>query len=158
AGGAAASGGELCGAGLKSCDGTSVSVDLPDHGCGGDSCYACNVVNATARCNQSHRCDIAVCHKGFDDCDGDPANGCETDIRTDPDHCGGCGAKCPALAHAQRGCGDVCTIWRCNAGYRDCNGAVSDGCEVAVLTDAANCGQCGHACAAGEKCRQGVCR
>ena len=62
------------------------------------------------------------------------------------------------LPHAKRGCGDVCTIWRCEPGYRDCNGVVDDGCEVKALDDAANCGACGHACAAREKCHDGVCR
>src|SRR4051794_23060828 len=101
----------VCGSSFKACEGQCVSVDRPDRGCGADACHACNVQNATARCNQLHRCDIAVCYQDFDDCDGDSSNGCETNVRIDPDHCGGCGRKCPALPHAQRGCGDACTIW-----------------------------------------------
>jgi hypothetical protein len=147
----------VCGSSFKACEGQCVSVDRPDRGCGADACHACNVQNATARCNQLHRCDIAVCYQDFDDCDGDSSNGCETNVRIDPDHCGGCGRKCPALPHAQRGCGDACTIWRCDSGYRDCNAVVSDGCEAAVAGDAANCGECGHACKSGQKCRHGEC-
>jgi hypothetical protein len=147
----------VCPQTFKACEGQCVSVDRPDVGCGDAACHACNVQNATARCNQFHRCDIAVCYQDFDDCDGDSTNGCETNVRIDPDHCGGCGRKCPALSHAQRGCGDACTIWRCDSGYRDCNAAVADGCEVNVTSDSANCGQCGRACKGGQKCRHGTC-
>jgi serine/threonine protein kinase len=148
---------DLCKTGSKACGGGCVSIDNPDWGCAAVGCAGCNVANATPRCNQIGRCDIAICHPGFQDCDGDGANGCETSVRTDPDHCGDCGRKCPPLAHAQRGCGDVCTIWRCAAGFRDCDGQVGDGCEIDVLNDRRNCGHCGLACGSGQKCRRGVC-
>ena len=148
---------EICKGGSKACGGACVSVDSPERGCGGEGCGACNVSNATARCNQLDRCDVAVCHKGFEDCDEDGKNGCEINVRTDPDHCGGCAKKCPPLAHATRGCGDVCTIWRCLGGFKDCNARVGDGCEVDALNDERNCGHCGHACARGQTCRRGEC-
>ncbi len=146
-----------CGPGFKLCGTECESIDRPDFGCGGDSCQSCRVLNATARCNQRHECDSAICYQSFDDCDGDSHNGCETDLRIDPDHCGSCSRKCPELPHAQRGCGDTCTIWRCATGYGDCNGAAGDGCEVNTQTDAANCGRCGSACGPGQKCRRGEC-
>lgn len=148
---------KTCARGFKQCDGTCLSIDRPDRGCGDQSCYACNVSNATPRCNRSHGCDIAVCHPGFEDCNGDSRDGCETNVRVDPDNCGGCGQKCASLAHAQRGCGDTCTIWRCETGYRDCNRVVADGCEVDARGDRANCGACGHACGPGQTCRKGIC-
>jgi len=147
----------VCGHGFKQCAGQCVSIDRPDYGCGGDICQSCRIVNATARCNQRHECDVAVCYQDFDDCDGDDSNGCETNVRIDPDHCGGCSHKCPELAHAMRGCGDVCTIWRCESGFRDCNGLVNDGCEINATNDARNCGHCGSICRAGQKCRHGEC-
>jgi len=146
-----------CAPGFKPCGSECVSVDRPDFGCGGESCESCRVFNATARCNLKHECDLAICYQSFDDCDGDSHNGCETDLRIDPEHCGSCSRKCPALPHAQRGCGDTCTIWRCDNGYGDCNGEAGDGCEVNTQTDAANCGHCGVACGAGQKCRHGEC-
>jgi serine/threonine protein kinase len=149
--------GEICKDGSKSCGGVCVSVDSPEHGCGSDGCNACSVANATARCNQFHRCDVAVCHRGFQDCNGDDYNGCETNVRTDPDNCGECGRRCPPLPHAQRGCGDVCTIWRCTPGFKDCNTRLDDGCEVDVLNDRRNCGHCAHVCSDARRCRQGVC-
>lgn len=40
---------------------------------------------------------IFLCVGGYGDCDGDAANGCETNARgTDPRNCGGCGVVCPA--------------------------------------------------------------
>jgi serine/threonine-protein kinase len=146
-----------CGPGFKLCGSECVSIDRPDYGCGAESCQSCRVFNATARCNLKHECDLAICYQSFDDCDGDAHNGCETDLRIDPEHCGSCSRKCPALPHAQRGCGDTCTIWRCEGGYGDCNGEAGDGCEVNTQTDAANCGHCGVACGAGQKCRHGEC-
>jgi len=35
-----------------------------------------------------------VCEPPFDDCDADPRNGCETDLRLDPQNCGTCGRDC----------------------------------------------------------------
>jgi len=146
-----------CGAGFKPCGGRCVSIDEPGYGCGAASCLPCRTENATARCNNQHQCDIAVCYHDWDDCDGDAANGCESNVRTDPDHCGGCAHRCPELPHAQRGCGDQCTIWRCAPGFRDCNGADDDGCETNVASDPASCGRCGHSCRPGQKCRRGEC-
>ncbi len=36
-----------------------------------------------------------VCEDGFEDCDGDPLNGCETDVMNDPQNCVACGVPCP---------------------------------------------------------------
>lgn len=42
-------------------------------------------------------CDY-VCDQGFGDCDGNPDNGCETDLRTSGANCGACGARCDTSA------------------------------------------------------------
>lgn len=147
-----------CSASEKACSGECISRERPDHGCGSSACTPCLTPNATPRCNGEARCDIALCYKGFDDCDGNRENGCETDIRTDPDNCGACKKRCPDLPHAERGCGDVCTVWRCQLGYRDCNGDSQDGCEVHVVSDEKNCGHCGVTCAPGQRCQEGHCR
>jgi hypothetical protein len=146
-----------CARGLKLCGAECVSVDRPETGCGDDGCYPCRATNGSARCDARHRCELAHCYPGFDDCDGDRGNGCETDLRIDPRHCGQCGSRCPAVPHAEIGCGGGCTIWRCESGFRDCNGAVSDGCETGVLDDPANCGGCGRTCRGQRPCRLGRC-
>ncbi len=146
-----------CGPGTKWCDRACVRLDSPDTGCGGLACTACFVPNATARCNAANVCDIAICNSDYRDCDGDSRNGCEVEIRTNPDNCGACGVVCPSLPHADRACGDVCTLWRCEPGYRDCNDVMADGCEVHAADDPRNCGHCGLSCPVGFKCRGGRC-
>jgi len=146
-----------CQPGFKTCAGECVSIDRPDLGCSSAECAACDVTHSITRCNARHTCDIAVCYAGYDNCDGDPGNGCETDVRTDPNNCGGCRRQCAALPHARNGCGDGCTIWRCDDGFHDCNGAMADGCEVHTDDDPKNCGHCRLACATGQRCRAGRC-
>ncbi len=41
--------------------------------------------------------------------------------------------------------------------YADCDLAPFNGCESELATDAANCGACGNACAAGERCMGSTC-
>lgn len=40
------------------------------------------------------------CDSGYADCDGELANGCEVNIRLDPEHCGGCNQRCPLAGQA----------------------------------------------------------
>lgn len=42
-------------------------------------------------------CEITACAEGYGNCDGDVENGCETETRSDPEHCGTCGNACPIL-------------------------------------------------------------
>ena len=146
-----------CGDGFKACAGQCVSADDPGHGCATDSCEACVTENASARCDAIRMCAVEVCHKGFADCDANRNNGCETNVLIDPDHCGGCDTACPSLAHAERGCGGGCTIWRCDSGYRDCDATADNGCERDIMNDPLHCGRCQHACRAGQRCAHGRC-
>jgi hypothetical protein len=103
-----------------------------------------------------------VCDAGFADCDGNAANGCETDTPRRRANCGGCGRAC-AFANAAATCAaGVCALGACNAGFADCDGNPANGCEVNLNTDNANCGACSPrcpaaACAAGQVCSAGVC-
>jgi beta-glucanase (GH16 family) len=45
----------------------------------------------------------------------------------------------------------------CAAGYMNCDGAASNGCETALFNDASNCGACGAACPSGQDCNAGAC-
>ena len=88
--------------------------------------------------------DGCSCEPGFDDCDNDPASGCETPTSQDDDNCGGCGLQCNSA------CNDsACVTEQCNDGFEDCNGDVGDGCEVSLTSDASDCGFCGHSCGGG---------
>src|SRR5262249_15033673 len=90
---------------------------------------------------QHVRADTFECERGFADCNGDPDDGCEADLRTDA-HCGSCGARC-TNGNCTHG---VCA---CDDTFEDCDRDPSNGCEVDLAHDAANCGACGRDCRPG---------
>jgi hypothetical protein len=99
--------------------------------------------NATARC-AAGRCGL-TCAANFGDCDNDPTNGCETDLRVSPANCGSCGRAC-ALMSATAACvAGACTVEACTQGFGDCDERPANGCE-ASLTSVSNCGACGNVC------------
>lgn len=113
-------GGELD-AGLgDGCAGASEICDGLDNDCDGaadegfdldndvDNCGACGTVcesPAGAPVCTAGRCGV-MCPSGLGDCDGDPTNGCETDLASAAGHCGACGRAC--------GVGVGCTAGACD--------------------------------------------
>jgi hypothetical protein len=81
-----------------------------------------------------------ICNDADDDCNG------QTDDIADLS--AECGATYPSAQHvAAWACTQAaCQIVTCATGYKDCNGAPGDGCEVDTQTSAQNCGACGAAC------------
>ena len=64
---------------------------------------------------------------------------------------------CPPYQHAERRKeGNFCTPIACVVGFENCNSTWGDGCEVAIGSNAANCGACDNACSAGS-CLWGSC-
>lgn len=127
----------------------NVCVDLnqsPEH-CGACD-NACSYANGTGACIGGS-CILALCDAGWDDCDGDPSNGCELDVTTDPNNCGGCGAVCASLPNTTgESCVDsACAIQGCVTGTEDCDGDPTNGCETQLLNDPENCNACGNSCA-----------
>lgn len=53
---------------------------------------------------------VCECASGFAECDGDPSNGCETSLDTDPASCGACGHDCHGGACAHGLC-QPATLW-----------------------------------------------
>ncbi|MDB4929422.1 MAG: uncharacterized protein JWM10_1906 [Myxococcaceae bacterium] len=103
--------------------------------------------------------DVPACATGYADCDGNAANGCETNTSSSSSHCGACGRSCPAFVRATPVCVTGACDFRCLPGYDDCNGNAGDGCEIS-LGSTANCGACGVACAranAAATCTTGTC-
>ena len=92
--------------------------------CGGD----CSLANASSIC-VDNECTIGQCNEGYANCNELDEDGCEVDLLTDPNHCGGCGIVCD-LANASATCVDgECVIESCNEGFADYNGEALDGCE-----------------------------
>ncbi|MDP2586832.1 MAG: Ig-like domain-containing protein [Candidatus Komeilibacteria bacterium] len=71
----------------------------------------------------ANSCQLLRCLDGYDACidGGSVANGCETNIAYDINHCGRCGHRCPQPAHSSAVCSAVRGGWgcsfNCNDGY-----------------------------------------
>ena len=100
-GGAAPSGSasSACALGTKPCPGGCAAVDAPATGCGAASCSPCSFAHAQPLCIAG-ACAMGPCENGFADCDHDPTNGCEADLRRDTGRCGSCFAVCTASSPA----------------------------------------------------------
>ncbi|MDO9022136.1 MAG: hypothetical protein Q7V43_34735, partial [Myxococcales bacterium] len=130
-------------------------------------CGACGLPcavppNAAPTCDAMDGTCGYACNAGFADCDGRADNGCEVDLAGSVDHCGACGRAC-APANAVGSCAaGRCEVGRCAAGFADCDGLASNGCEVDLRANTSHCGSCGAGCAAGPgaqgTCEAGVCR
>lgn len=114
-------------------------------------------------CGHDHDCGNGRwCNGGM--CEDTQPNGASCGTMT-PQQCqsgycvGGvcCGSACRA-SHTTATCGGGACSLICHFGFGDCNSTMSDGCEVNMLTDNNNCGSCGHVCATGTTCNQGLCR
>jgi hypothetical protein len=74
-----------------------VGLDNPRFGCASADCYQCDPDHyapmgsvSTVACGAGGACEIVTCPPAQANCDGDPKNGCETDLRR-PENCGACG-------------------------------------------------------------------
>jgi alpha-tubulin suppressor-like RCC1 family protein len=150
-----------CDEGYGDCDGAAANgcefdTRSDPANCGGCARTCPSVPNATPTCGAS-RCGYA-CVAGFGDCDGDAANGCETDLRADVTNCGACRNRCPFPANGGPACaGGVCGVGTCGSGFGDCDRNAGNGCETDTNTSFANCGTCGRACSMGLVCEAGGC-
>ncbi len=154
---------DSCDAGWGNCngaleDGCEADLNADAQHCGGCD-QACDLPHATAGCTAG-ACTVAACDVGFGECNDDAADGCETYLNNNPDHCGACGAVC-SLDHASAQCrqGD-CMLESCDTGWGNCNRDSADGCEVDLGASAEHCGDCGNACAfdhASAGCDDGAC-
>jgi len=143
-----------CFKGAKACAGADdklicAASNDPKTGClASTSCAECTVLNADPQCNASGQCDIAICDPGWEDCNADSADGCETLLAKDPFNCGACGTNC----NATTGWGYLCELGSCVENPCDpkttanCDGDNANGCEVDLTTDSNNCAFCGNAC------------
>jgi hypothetical protein len=137
---------ELCNGGDEDCDGTI------DEELGAESCTS---IETPRECIAGRCRDVLVCDAPTADCDALAVNGCESDLSSDPSRCGACDRTCRAT---EPGTVPICVASTCGLacveGQDDCDsdlGRAMTGCETVLGTDA-NCGACGDACAATERC------
>jgi alpha-tubulin suppressor-like RCC1 family protein len=78
---------------------------------------------------------LSGCQYGYADCDDNCGlNGCETNVLNNVSHCGSCFA-CPtglpnvAATKCEQG---TCKIQTCASGFKDCDGILLNGCELAT--------------------------
>ena len=138
-----------CSTGFANCNGlysdgceTATTADILNCGSCNHTCPAASF--ATTTCTAS-TCGFA-CLAGHGDCDGNAANGCETDLTSTPTHCGTCGNSCTPPANATATCSGSACGFTCLPGFADCDGLPGNGCEVNLSTDSGNCGTCHAAC------------
>jgi putative metal-binding protein len=150
---------EICDGLDNNCNGTV------DEGCpvctdaDKDGYYAQAGCGTAVDCNDNdptvHPAATEVCNGKDDNCNGTVDEG--FNLQTDTSNCGKCGNVC-SMANATASCVEgACHLASCAAGYTDCNGLASDGCEASLASDVANCGACGNACSVGQTCSASKC-
>jgi hypothetical protein len=145
----------LCNSGYGDCnsnkaDGCEVRLNTATH-CG--QCgRPCALSNAASSCS-SGSCQVSGCNSNFGNCDANASNGCETNLQTSAQHCGACGAACPANFVCQAGRCVCDSNSDCASGQTCCGGSCID-----TRTSESNCGACGTSCGSGQTCCSGTCR
>lgn len=152
------------GGGRGDCDGTmsnGCEIDLTSDARHCGTCHsACPLRdNATIHC-EAGSCGFS-CVRGHGDCDRNEGNGCEVDLGRDPARCGDCATQCPVRPNASAVCRDGTCGIQCVAGFGDCDGDASNGCEINLRSNVSNCGECGRACPPRDgvavACQDGAC-
>ena len=127
-----------CSGGFANCDlnatnGCEVNTtsDLVHCGTCATNCNT-QVANATGKACVGSVCGYSACSAGYASCDGISTNGCEVNTTNDVAHCGNCVTSC--TTQVQHATGITCSTSACNytacaAGYGDCDGVRSNGCE-----------------------------
>ncbi|MCZ7678597.1 MAG: hypothetical protein M5U28_07430 [Sandaracinaceae bacterium] len=134
-----------CEAGRTDCEGACVDVSSDPLRCGGCDTRCTSPANAVATC-MAGSCGFE-CDDGFADCDGDPANGCESTLR-ELGNCGRCGVRCELPGGVTSCATGSCLLVGCEGSLGDCDGEADNGCE-ADLASLATCGTCENACPTG---------
>ncbi len=154
-----------CDAGWEDCnsdasDGCEVQPNVDPQNSG--SCgHVCDLPGTAENGCVDGVCAALTCDQDLGDCDGVTENGCETQLLTDSDNCGGCGQSCD-LPNSQAQCqAGQCAISSCDTDFADCDELVDNGCETNTAGDVENCGACGITCGpydnATAQCAAGSC-
>ncbi|MBI5532326.1 MAG: DUF5050 domain-containing protein [Deltaproteobacteria bacterium] len=137
-----------CDSGWGNCDndgsnGCEANLQTDAQHCG--TCATpCAPAHATGQC-AAGQCQLGACDTGFRNCNNQAADGCETDITSDPANCGNCKNNCPTVAHATASCVASSCQQTCDPGWAHCL-AWGNACETDILNDNSNCGACDKNC------------
>ncbi|CAN5802228.1 hypothetical protein BH11MYX4_BH11MYX4_15240 [soil metagenome] len=130
-----------CPVGQRLCNGACVGLTDPLYGCGDPSCAPCPSTRSAMGC-QGSRCIVTACDPGYANCNGDPADGCETDL-SKPASCGACNAQCAVAAPL---CAPAGPTFQCTNGCTaDAPVKCGNDC-VDLMTSTNHCGGCSTAC------------
>ncbi len=139
-----------CNPGRGDCDGdvgngceTNLRDTVAHCGACGAACGA--LPHATVVCRDA-RCAIGACETGWGDCNGNPGDGCETDLRVTTGSCGMCGRACALPRAVPRCAASACAVASCEMGFGNCDNNPANGCEVGFASTLAHCGRCGNNC------------
>ena len=136
-----------CEGGFGDCDqrsSTGCETPLTDDATNCGACgAACENEHGTTQCSAG-KC-APVCATGYLDCDGNPENGCETEISSSLSDCGACGSACELPQAGEKCEAGVCKVTACDDGFANCDGDAKNGCE-ADLSLPATCGSCVSKC------------
>lgn len=130
-----------CADGMFLCNGQCVGKNDPAYGCGAASCTPCLITHGTAQC-VAGACAVKTCDKGYSDCNGKAADGCELDL-SKATSCGACNAVCPAAAPVCAPAGDS---FECGTGCTPAAPLLCGAECVDPMTSKNHCGSCGMAC------------
>lgn len=121
-----------CATGESQCGTSCVDTTNDPANCGGCG-TVCGANGATGVC-LSGTCDFE-CFPGRADCDGIAATGCETDIFSSLNHCGGCGSLCSTPNASAICSAGTCSVGTCSPGMANCDGTAANGCETPLNTN-----------------------
>jgi hypothetical protein len=120
---------QSCSSGWDNCDnddadGCEVELAKDLNHCG-ECGNKCSFPNAGASCT-SGNCVMGACTAAnFKNCDGLQSTGCEANINTDPDNCGGCDSSCSARARNVEN--PVCIAQKCAFNPQNAASKCTDG-------------------------------
>jgi hypothetical protein len=131
---------EVCNGVDDDCDGITDGLEADR------SCYYAHALGACAESAGVYACRLVACEAGRANCNGDPSDSCEADLRTDAYNCGACGAACPFGPFSTPVCSFATCSLACATLFGDCDGVLENGCEANLATDPLHCGSCATVC------------